>query len=178
MLGIFSCKLKIGIKRYAFIRFNKIYRNFTVDSRTKSTMENIPLCEEKKIYKETRKETKENNIKNIANKKSSESLGTFQANSDLFDGRGLYSILDFEKLESSNRSIDRLVVDDHNLIESIFKQLENAITKEEKEKLRNIMIFEFARHSLAEEIILYPLFKKYSSNSEFYYQSSINEHHS
>ncbi len=77
---------------------------------------------------------------------------------------------------TSNEPIDNLVIRDHTVAKSIYEKFCACINKDEAVKWRNQLVYEIAVHSLAEEIILYPVIKSDLPNGEFLYNQSIQEH--
>ncbi|KAI1187997.1 HHE domain protein [Nemania serpens] len=56
--------------------------------------------------------------------------------------------------------ISEAIKDDHREIEQAYKNILSAQTSDEKVRWRNQFTWELARHSIAEELIVYPQFEK------------------
>lgn len=103
--------------------------------------------------------------------------GANQAYQNLKDAPGLFKFFSTQMTSATNQPIDKLIYADHNFIKSLHKQVEQASSNEERNKWRNMLVYEIARHSIAEELILYPLFRSNLSKGEEYFQNNIAEHH-
>ena len=77
--------------------------------------------------------------------------------------------------ESKDQPIDRLIIGDHTLVRTIYDKFKMCSRKEANE-WRNQLIYEIARHSVSEELILYPLMRKRIPEGEKWYQDSIQDH--
>ncbi len=77
--------------------------------------------------------------------------------------------------ELMNQHIDKLILADHSLIKTIYEKYKNSSNKDNA-KWRNQLIYEIARHTISEELILYPLFRYSIPDGEKWYQDSIKEH--
>lgn len=60
----------------------------------------------------------------------------------------------------SMTKISEAIKDDHREIEQAYKNILSAQTSDEKVRWRNQFTWELARHSIAEELIVYPQFEK------------------
>lgn len=54
-----------------------------------------------------------------------------------------------------------LIVHDHSELSDYYKQIKNAEDEETKVKWQNQFTWELARHSIAEELVVYPAMEKY-----------------
>ncbi|KAJ3049186.1 hypothetical protein HK097_009799 [Rhizophlyctis rosea] len=62
---------------------------------------------------------------------------------------------------TNSKNIVDAVIDDHKEIQAYYEQyLANAGNAHEQQKWANQLIWEVARHSVAEELVLYPLLEK------------------
>lgn len=77
--------------------------------------------------------------------------------------------------ESKDQPIDRLILTDHTLVRTIYDKFKMC-THKEAAQWRNQLIYEIARHSVAEELILYPLMRGKIPDGEKWYQDSIQDH--
>lgn len=87
------------------------------------------------------------------------------------------SIAKTEFQERSESLIENLIIQDHITIKDVYDKFNSAQSREEAEMWRNEFVYELARHSIAEEITLYPLIRSYFPDGETIFQTSINEHH-
>jgi len=60
----------------------------------------------------------------------------------------------------STRVSDR-IKHDHRELETYYKKIKTATTSDEKVRWQNQFVWELARHSIAEEIVVYPAMEKY-----------------
>jgi hemerythrin-like domain-containing protein len=111
--------------------------------------------------------------------KSSQSGGMSQQSNDSYqsDLMGTMGYMNTQYEEGFGLPIENLIVQDHTLIKTVYDKFKTCSSKEEAEKWRNELVYEIARHSIAEEIILYPLMRKKLPDGETLYQNSIKEHH-
>jgi len=79
--------------------------------------------------------------------------------------------------EGKDMPIDKLIITDHNLVKSIYEKFKNCSEKKEAEEWRNQLMYEIARHSIAEELILYPLFRDKIPNGEKFFQDCVKDQH-
>lgn len=77
--------------------------------------------------------------------------------SPLFQSRRAFSIA---SLAMSPRIIDTLIKD-HREIESYYDQILGATDKTEQTRFQNQFTWELARHSIGEELVVYPAFEKH-----------------
>jgi hypothetical protein len=75
-----------------------------------------------------------------------------------------------------NEPINNLIIRDHTVAKNIYEKFCAFINKEEAVKWRNQLVYEIIVHSLAEEIVLYPVLKSELPNGEMIYNTSIQEH--
>jgi len=80
-----------------------------------------------------------------------------------------------EDFRAADTPVDDLVVSDHKDLRSILDKYESNSGEEAARWLRQF-IFELARHSHAEELILYPLLEKYIPKGNEYWTKSLNDH--
>jgi hemerythrin superfamily protein len=72
--------------------------------------------------------------------------------------------------------IEEVIIDDHKRILSSLQQFNCAKTKDNAiDNLKNF-ILELARHSIAEELLVYPLYRSYIPNGVDYWVRSIDQH--
>lgn len=58
-------------------------------------------------------------------------------------------------------SISETIKNDHREIESYYEQILKASEETEKTRWQNMFTWELARHSIGEELVVYPAFEKY-----------------
>jgi len=80
-----------------------------------------------------------------------------------------------EDLKARDTPVDELVISDHKDLRSILDKYESSSGEEASKWLRQF-IFELARHSHAEELILYPFFEKYVPRGHEYWTKCLNDH--
>jgi len=81
-------------------------------------------------------------------------------------------------VHSANKPIELLIMEDHNEVRSLYKNFQNAATKEEATRWYNQLVWEIARHSVAEEVVVYPLFEdKLGDWGKHRAELSRKEHH-
>jgi hemerythrin superfamily protein len=79
--------------------------------------------------------------------------------------------------ESKDMPIDKLILCDHTAVRTIYDKFKNEKNKVEAEKWRNQLIYEIARHSIAEELVVYPLIRSKLQDGEKIFQKDIQEQH-
>ncbi|KAJ8124553.1 hypothetical protein O1611_g9085 [Lasiodiplodia mahajangana] len=62
--------------------------------------------------------------------------------------------------------ISEAIKDDHREIEQAYKNIINAQTSDEKIRWRNQFTWELARHSIGEELVVYPQFESLLPNGK------------
>lgn len=75
-----------------------------------------------------------------------------------------------------NQPIDNLIKMDHQVIKRIYDKFKCAIDKKESEQWRNQLVYEIACHSVAEEIVLYPIIRDQLPNGKELFYTSMAEH--
>lgn len=75
-----------------------------------------------------------------------------------------------------NQTIDELILVDHDNVRGYYQEYLKATLKDDRWKWVNMMVHDIAVHSIAEEIALYPLLRKYLLNGDIIVDSNINEH--
>jgi hemerythrin superfamily protein len=81
-----------------------------------------------------------------------------------------------ESLRSMNKPIEELIVADHKDIMSFYHEFDKTSKEEDALKWLRQFIWELARHSIAEELILYPVYKGKIPQGESYWNKSMEEH--
>ncbi len=82
-----------------------------------------------------------------------------------------------EKGQHLDQPIEKLIRADHVFIKSIYDELNRALTREQKIRWRNLLSYELIRHSIAEEIILFPLIRSYVPDGELIFDNmKIHDH--
>lgn len=108
--------------------------------------------------------------------KTSQSGGMGQQ-SYMKDPQGTMDYMKTQAKEGFGQQIENLVLADHILIRSVYEKLNTSSTNEEADKWRNELVYEIARHSLAEEIIMYPIMREKFPDGERWFKESNEEHH-
>lgn len=78
-------------------------------------------------------------------------------------------------VSSGNRVSDR-IKHDHKELETFYSKIKSAKTDEDKVKWQNQFVWELARHSVAEEIVVYPAFEKYLPDGVQMAEKDRSEH--
>ncbi|KAJ5667833.1 uncharacterized protein N7477_006403 [Penicillium maclennaniae] len=74
--------------------------------------------------------------------------------------------------------ISETIKNDHREIESYYDQILNATEETEKTRWQNMFTWELARHSIGEELVVYPAFEKYVSGGVDIANKDRQEHQS
>jgi hemerythrin superfamily protein len=119
-------------------------------------------------------------LKNKAQDKAQEMKGQAQdklKDNEFFDSTysDMYTNLK-EELKSSNTPIDELIIQDHKDIMSFMEEFEKTKVEADAMKWLRQFIWELARHSIAEEIILYPMYKDRIPKGSEYWNKSLEDH--
>lgn len=77
--------------------------------------------------------------------------------------------------EMKDQPIDRLMISDHILVKTIYDKFKMCSHKEANE-WRNQLIYEIVRHSVSEELIIYPIMREKLPDGEKWFQDSIKDH--
>ncbi len=131
-------------------------------------------------YSSEKKEPNQKEEKSAQSGKSAASGGKAQEMKDSYyesDLMGTMGYMNTQFQERFGLPIENLILQDHNLIKTVYEKFKSSPSKEEAEKWRNELVYEIARHSIAEELILYPLLRKKLPEGESLFQESIKEHH-
>jgi hemerythrin superfamily protein len=81
-----------------------------------------------------------------------------------------------ETLKQTDKPIEELILADHKDIMAFYDQFDKANNDQEAQKWLRQFIWELARHSIAEELILYPVYKNKIPQGESYWNKSLDEH--
>jgi hemerythrin superfamily protein len=65
---------------------------------------------------------------------------------------------------------------DHREIESYFDKIVTSTDKDEQTRFQNLFTWELARHSIGEELVIYPLFEKLLPDGIEMANKDRNEH--
>jgi hemerythrin superfamily protein len=75
-------------------------------------------------------------------------------------------------------SISDAIVKDHRELEQYYKEVVNSADLDHQERFGNQFIWELARHSVGEELVVYPAFEKYlGSKGNEMAEDDRKEHH-
>ncbi|KAF9581405.1 hypothetical protein BGW38_001592 [Lunasporangiospora selenospora] len=72
--------------------------------------------------------------------------------------------------------ISDLVTKDHREIEEYYNNILNAKSEDEKTRWANQFTWELARHSVGEELVIYPFMKRCLENGESLVEKDLQEH--
>jgi hypothetical protein len=76
----------------------------------------------------------------------------------------------------SEKPIEEIIIEDHNETRQVFKKYCEEFAKEEKLKWYRQMVYLLAKHSIAEEIVLYPLVREHVHNGNILADQDIEQH--
>jgi len=93
------------------------------------------------------------------------------------DVSGTYGYTKTQGKEEVNQSIEHLIIADHTLVRNIYDKFKSASNKEDMDKWRNELVYEIARHSIAEEVVMYPVIREKFPDGEKWFQTLTSEHH-
>lgn len=93
------------------------------------------------------------------------------------DTQGTMDYMKTQGNEGFGKPIENLVLEDHIIIRTVYEKFNSATSNEEAEKWRNELVYEIARHSLAEELIMYPIMRDKFPDGEKWFKDSNAEHH-
>lgn len=77
---------------------------------------------------------------------------------------------------SSGSRVSDLIKHDHTELEAYYNKIKSAKTDDDKVKWQNQFVWELARHSVAEEIVVYPAMEKYLPNGQDMAEKDRSEH--
>ena len=72
--------------------------------------------------------------------------------------------------------LDELIIEDHQELRFLLTSYNKTISNEENYEIICKFLLALARHSIAKELIFYPLLKTYVPNGDFIVTESLNEH--
>jgi hemerythrin superfamily protein len=79
---------------------------------------------------------------------------------------------------SSSPTVTDALLKDHREIESYYNEVVNSNDPDHQERFGNQFTWELARHSVAEELIIYPAFEKYlGAKGKQMAESDRKQHH-
>lgn len=99
----------------------------------------------------------------------------FKSNMQQADSQVNYWKTQYE--EAKDMPIDKLILCDHTAVRTIYDKFKSEKNLDEAEKWRNQLMYEIARHSIAEEIVVYPLLREKLPDGEKIFQKDIQEQH-
>jgi hypothetical protein len=77
---------------------------------------------------------------------------------------------------AAKAKISQTIKDDHRDLEKAYHNILNAKTADEKKRWRNQFTWELARHSIGEELVLYPAFEKHLPDGKAMADKDREEH--
>jgi hemerythrin superfamily protein len=80
------------------------------------------------------------------------------------------------KMISDYKTIEELIIQDHNETRAVFKKYNDEFNRDEKFKWYRQMVYLIAKHSIAEEIVLYPLIREKLHNGDIMADLDIEQH--
>jgi hemerythrin superfamily protein len=88
----------------------------------------------------------------------------------------LNSARSFVSTSSAMAKLSAAIKDDHEELEEFYNNTLNATTRDEKDRWRNQLTWELARHAVGEELVLYPAMEKYLANGKELADHDRQEH--
>ena len=82
----------------------------------------------------------------------------------------------FAKPNSKTSSITEAIRQDHLTLDGFYHQITQASDADHKKRFRNIFTWELVRHTISEELILYPELEKQLSNGKSMTDRDRQEH--
>jgi len=73
-------------------------------------------------------------------------------------------------------NLTQALVGDHTKTRGIYASIQRSLFKQQTEEFANQLIWEIARHSAGEEVVVYPLYEKYLENGVAHAEQSRKEH--
>lgn len=68
---------------------------------------------------------------------------------------------------ATNESVSAAIDNDHRYLNGCYDKIKNASDLETKTKWRNQLVWSLARHSISEELTVYPAFEKHLGNEGY-----------
>ena len=164
----------LRIKKLFTVSLSKLERRFFI-TKTNEKGGDSGLNQEKN-KKENLENSQKQNQPDKANPSQKEEASTDQLNKTFTD-----SALNFmatglsEQLRSRNQPIDELILMDHLDLKAFLQKFEQSNTFAEATQWLHQFIWEISRHSIAEEIIMYPMLKKVQEGKEKW-NESLDDH--
>lgn len=79
--------------------------------------------------------------------------------------------------QNQSNKLAEVIIGDHREVEQMFQQLETGVTDpDERRKMVDRVIYELARHSVAEEQLLYPMARRMLADGEEVADRELAEH--
>jgi hemerythrin superfamily protein len=180
-----SLKQFLKIPRLSYLSYNKFTLKFFGINENKNP--NYGGLDIKDSAKEeaNKKECKGEESKSIKSSKEEEGKtsksGGISMSSEQIHQTRTDSALNFmstglgETMRSKNHPIDELILADHKDLKVYLRKFEESPTFEEASRWLHQFIWDICRHSIAEEIILYPILKKVP-DGKHKWNESLEEH--
>jgi hemerythrin superfamily protein len=73
-------------------------------------------------------------------------------------------------------AISQAIINDHRELEQAYNNIKNARDEDEKTRWRNQFTWELARHSIGEELVVYPAFEKHLPDGKEIADKDRREH--
>ena len=161
----------LKIKTPFTVSFFKLERRFFINKNNEKGPDSGLNRDKKENPDKTQKQPDEGKSSTSGGMAGGEQLNKTYTDSALnFMATGLS-----EQLRSRNQPIDELVLMDHLDLKSFLQKFEQSNTLAEATQWLHQFIWEICRHSIAEEIILYPMLKKVPEGKQKW-NESLDEH--
>lgn len=82
------------------------------------------------------------------------------------------------KTSFTTKSFIPAIKQDHREIESYYNRINKSTNKDEQTQYQNLFTWELTRHSIGEEIVIYPALKKYVQEGNILADKDRDEHQS
>jgi len=73
-------------------------------------------------------------------------------------------------------SVSDVIKTDHRELEQYYEHIVNATSEDEKTRYQNLFVWELARHSVGEELVVYPVFEKQVQGGKALAEEDRKEH--
>jgi hypothetical protein len=105
-------------------------------------------------------------------------LRTFRASTSLhhLHGTSLASTRYFSITSPVATRISELIKNDHRELENAYNKILSATNRDEQERWQNQFTWELARHSIGEELVVYPSMEKHLNNGRVMADQDRQEH--
>ncbi|KAF2174890.1 HHE domain protein [Zopfia rhizophila CBS 207.26] len=84
----------------------------------------------------------------------------------IFKAQFISSVRSFSAAPTLNMRISQRIKDDHDTLRDEYNNIKNAKSADEKTRWRNQFTWDLARHSVGEELVVYPEFERHLENGK------------